>query len=133
LIVGGILFFLAVGGMEVHEVIPLSGLAGRMLYGGASVAILVGLVEAERGGTIRFGRAGVVLGDASYALYLIHLTVIPLAIRALARFGILAAMPAAVTVAMLMLLCLYAAIALHKGVEVPLATFIRERTPRACR
>ncbi len=61
------------------------------------------------------------LGNASYALYLVHLTVIPLAICALARFGFLAAMPAAVTVAVLTLLCLCAAIALHKAVEVPLA------------
>jgi len=73
------------------------------------------------------------LGNASYALYLIHLTVIPLAIRALARFGFLAAMPAAVTVSALMVLCLGAAIALHKAVEVPLATFLHRRTPRACR
>jgi exopolysaccharide production protein ExoZ len=34
LIVGGILFFLAVGGMEVHGVVPLNGLIGRVLYGG---------------------------------------------------------------------------------------------------
>jgi exopolysaccharide production protein ExoZ len=133
LIVGGILLFLAAGEMEVHGAIPLNGLAGRVLYGGASMAILLGLVEAERGGTIRFGRAGIMLGNASYSLYLIHLTVIPLAIRALARFGFLAAMPAAVTVAVLTWLCLGAAIALYKGVEVPLATFIRRRTPRACR
>ena len=97
------------------------------------MAILLGLVEAERGGTIRFGRAGVMLGNASYGLYLIHLTVIPLTIRALARFGFLAAMPAAVTVSALMVLCLCAAISLHKAVEVPLATFLHRRTPRACR
>jgi exopolysaccharide production protein ExoZ len=133
LIVGGILLFLMVGGMEVHGVVPLNGLIGRVLYGGASTAILLGLVEAERGGTIRFAPAGAMLGDASYALYLIHLTVIPLAVRALARLGVLAAMPAAVTVAVLTSLCLCAAMALHKGVEVPLATFLRRHTPRACR
>jgi exopolysaccharide production protein ExoZ len=88
---------------------------------------------AERGGTIQFGPVGAVLGDASYALYLIHLTVIPLAIRSLARLGVLAAMPAAVTVAVLTSLCLCAAMALHKGVESPLATFLRRHTPRACR
>jgi exopolysaccharide production protein ExoZ len=133
LIAGGILLFLAAGGMEVHGAISLNGLIGRVLYGGASMAILLGLVEAERGGTIQFGRTGVMLGNASYALYLIHLTVIPLAIRALAHFGFLAAMPASATVAVLTLLCLCAAIALHRGVEVPLATFLRGRTPRACR
>jgi exopolysaccharide production protein ExoZ len=133
LIVGGILLFLAAGGIEEHGAVPLNGLIGRVLYGGASMAILLGLVEAERGGTIRFGRAGVMLGNASYALYLIHLTVIPLAIRALARSGFLAAMPAAVTVSALMVLCLGAAIALHRAVEVPLATFLHRRTPRACR
>ena len=55
LIAGGILFFLAAGGMEIHGVVPLNGLIGRVLYGGASMAILLGLVEAERAGTIRFG------------------------------------------------------------------------------
>jgi exopolysaccharide production protein ExoZ len=133
LLVGGILLFLAAGGMEVYGAVPLNGLVARVLYGGASAAILLGLVEAERGGMIRFGRAGVMLGDASYALYLIHLTVIPLAVRALAHFVFLAALPAAVTLAVLMVLCVCAALVLHKGVEVPLATFLHGRTPRACR
>ena len=133
LIAGGILLFLTAGGMEICGAFLLNGLIGRVLYGGASMATLLGLVEAERAGTIRFGYAGVMLGNASYALYLVHLTVIPLAIRALAHFGVLAAMPAAITVAVLTLLCLCAAIAVHKTVEVPLATFIRRRTPRVCR
>jgi hypothetical protein len=49
-------------GILVHGIVPLNGLTGRVLYGGASTAILLGLVETERGGTIRFGPAGVLMG-----------------------------------------------------------------------
>ena len=73
LIVGGILLFLAAGGMEVYGAVPLNGLIGRVLYGGASMAILLGLVEAERGGTIRFGRAGVMLGNASCTHFILSI------------------------------------------------------------
>jgi exopolysaccharide production protein ExoZ len=128
LIVGGALFFLAVGMMEVHGIVPLNGLIGRLLYGGASMAILLGLVDAERGRIIRFSPFGVLMGNASYALYLIHLTVIPLAIRVGARVGMLAALPTGATVAALAVLSIGVAIALHAWVEVPLTTLIRRRT-----
>jgi exopolysaccharide production protein ExoZ len=129
----GALGFLAVGGLEVLGVVPLNGIVARSLYGAAATAILLGLVEAERGGSIRFAARWVMIGNASYSLYLIHLTIMPLLVRACARFGLLAVLPASVVVAAITALAVAASLALHLGLEVPLMNFIRKHTPRVCR
>jgi exopolysaccharide production protein ExoZ len=133
LVVAGIVFFLAVGAMEVLDMVPLNGLIGRLLYGGASAAILLGLVEMERLGRLRLGIAGVMLGESSYCLYLIHLTIVPIAVRVCAGTGLLAMLPVSTIVAALVAMSVFAAVTLHVGVELPLMAFIRNRTPRICR
>nr|WP_294543144.1 acyltransferase [uncultured Rhodopila sp.] len=129
----GAVLFLIAGVLELQGIVPLNGLPGRALYGSASVAILLGLVELERGGTLRLGNIGLMFGDSSYCLYLIHLTVVTIAIRIGAHFGVLAAVPAGVAIAMLGALAIGAAVMLHVGVEGPLMRWIRRRTPRLCR
>jgi exopolysaccharide production protein ExoZ len=129
----GIIFFLAIGTMEVQDVLPLNWLLGRVLYGSASAAILLGLVEMERRGSFRLGAIGVTLGDSSYCLYLIHLTVIPLIVRICGYLGLLAMLPASGVVAGLVGVSLVVAITLHVKLERPLMAFISSHTPRACR
>jgi exopolysaccharide production protein ExoZ len=129
----GVIAFLVVGMMEVFGLVPLNGLPGRLLYGGASVAILAGIVELERSGRFRVGLIGVMMGDVSYALYLIHLAVVPLAIRSLADIGLLTVLPESITVVALVALALVVSVMLHVWVEVPLMMSIRRHTPRALR
>ena len=126
----GVLSFLVSGALEVLGVIPLNGLVGRLLYGGASGAILVGLVGVERSGDLHPGRAGIMLGNASYCLYLIHLSIIPPTIRLFAYFGLLTVLPSGLVVGVLVALSLVAAVALHLKIEAPMMVFIRRRTPR---
>jgi peptidoglycan/LPS O-acetylase OafA/YrhL len=128
----GVVLFVGVGTLELHGIVPINGLTGRALYGGASVAILLGLVQLERQGTLRIGGVGLMFGDSSYCLYLIHLTVVTIAIRACAHFGLLAIVPG-VAVAALVALALGTAVVLHIGVERPMARWLRRRTPRLCR
>jgi exopolysaccharide production protein ExoZ len=130
----GIVLFLATGAMEVIGWVPLNGLTGRTLYGGASAAILLGLVELERqGGNMRLGAAGVMLGDASYCLYLLHLSVIPLVVRIGAHFGVLSVLPVGILVTAVVVLSLVVAVTFHVWVELPMTQLIRRHTPRACR
>ena len=129
----GVVLFLMTGILELQGIVPLNGLIGRALYGSASVAILLGVVELERQGTLRIGAIGLMFGNSSYGLYLIHLTVVTIAIRMAAHFGVLATGPGGVAVAVLVALAVAAAVALHVGVERPIARWIQRRTPRLCR
>ena len=129
----GVIFFLATGTMELLGLVPLNGLLGRMLYGGASATILLGLVEAERQGRFRLGKIGVMLGDCSYGLYLIHLLVISLTVRLCSEIGILRLLPVGVLITTLVALPLAIAVTLHLRVELPIMTYVRKHTPRACR
>lgn len=129
----GVTLFLTVGAMELAEVIPLLGLTGRLLYGSASVVILLGLVEIERSGTIRLGLGSILLGDASYCLYLTHLTLIPLAVRGFMICGLLALVPALPLFLILVAASLGVGIAIHLRVELLMMRFLRSHTPRLCR
>jgi exopolysaccharide production protein ExoZ len=131
LLTAGISIFLLTGIAEVRDDIPLNGLLGRALYGSGSVAILAGLVEAERSGSIRFGAVGVLMGDASYCLYLSHLSIIPLLVRICSGIGLLTAVPVTVVVVLLIVASVLAGLALHLLVEAPMMMFIRKHTPRA--
>ena len=133
LVAAGAIAFLAVGTLEVVGIVPLNGLPGRLLYGSASVAILAGMVELERSGHVHLGSIGVLLGDISYCLYLIHLAVIPVTIRISTHFGLLTLLPESIIVVALVALSLVVSVALHLGVELPLMMSIRRHTPRALR
>ncbi len=132
-VTAGALCFLGIGALEVFGLVPLNGLMGRMLYGSASAAILAGLVGVEKRGGLRLGLAGLMLGDASYCLYLIHLTVVPLSVRLFAQSGLLGILPVWTVVVLLVAGSSVIAVGLHMGVELPLMRFVRARTPRACR
>ena len=122
----GIACFLLSGAMESAGFLPVNGLMGRSLYGAASGAILLGLVEAERVGLLRFGYMATLFGEISYCLYLIHLSIIPMAIRALAILGLLRPVPDGILVTGLIILSIAAAVILHLRIEVPMMTYIRK-------
>jgi exopolysaccharide production protein ExoZ len=66
----GCLFFL--GTMLLGRIIYDHSLAARSIFGLSSVAFIVGSVELERSGRLRIPTFALVLGAASYAIYLIH-------------------------------------------------------------
>jgi exopolysaccharide production protein ExoZ len=131
-LLGSICFFV-IGAAEVLGLVPYNGVPGRLLYGSASVTILLGLVAGERRGAIRPGAAGTLAGDSSYCFYLIHFMVMGLLLRVCGQLGLLPLVPDWLLLFALVGLAFVAAVALHLGVEAPMMRFIRGRTPRRWR
>ena len=89
----GALAFLGAGLAENAGWLVWNGYGSQACFGVASAVLLAGLVEAERCGKLRIGRAFVVLGAASYSLYLIHTTAIGLALHTLSLLGVTPLLP----------------------------------------
>lgn len=123
-------------GLATAAIVALDTISGLLLfkswatliYGAASSMIVLGLIRAEKDGS-RFGTQAWMqtLGDASYALYLIHFPLISALCKVammlqLNRLGFTGAL-----IAFLIILaaCLMAAVAFHRFVEKPAANFLR--------
>jgi exopolysaccharide production protein ExoZ len=113
----GALAFLAAGMIENAALMTKAGGASEALFGLASAAMIAGLATAERQGRLRIGPAGAFLGDASYALYLMHTVVIGLAARVLGVLGLVKALPVEAVFAVVVAAAVLAGAALHVLVE----------------
>ena len=109
--------FLAAGLAENAGLMATAGDLSEALFGTASAAMIAGLATAERQGRLRIGPAGAFLGDASYALYLIHTVIIGLAARVLALLGLVKVLPAAAVFAVVVAAAVAAGAGLHVLVE----------------
>jgi len=113
----GALAFLAAGLAENAGLMSKAGEVSEALFGAASAAMIAGLAAAERQGRLQIGAAGAFLGDASYAIYLIHTVVIGLVARALGLLGLVKLLPIAVVFAVVVAASVAAGAALHVLVE----------------
>ena len=101
-----------------------------ILYGLASSLIIFGLVRAEDSGCVVGGSKLLqLLGDSSYALYLIHYPLISILCKFalfvhLNRFGFIGAF---ISYSIIFCTCLISSVAFHLWIEQPLATHIRNR------
>jgi peptidoglycan/LPS O-acetylase OafA/YrhL len=68
----GLAAFILVVLLNFVGVYALAPLYQHLLLGCGGGAIIAGLVEMERSGTIKFGRIAQVLGSASFSIYLVH-------------------------------------------------------------
>lgn len=68
----GVLLFLGLGWWESYQPFQYIGWVRSIGYGAASSLIVVGSVFAERAGRFRVGPIALLLGNASYAIYLVH-------------------------------------------------------------
>ncbi|MEZ0243156.1 MAG: acyltransferase family protein [Sphingomonas sp.] len=97
--------------------------------GGLGAAMMmIGLVTAERAGLIRVPRWLVYFGDMSYALYLIHFTVLSATVKLMFKLGIATALPRPVVGLLLVAACILAAAAMHELVEKRLMRFRPKRS-----
>jgi exopolysaccharide production protein ExoZ len=121
---GGVAFLVA-GFAENAGLLAQAGYASQACFGLASTAVLAGLVEAERRGKLRVGRALVVLGAGSYSIYLSHTIVIGLAAHTLASLGIMRLLPGWGAMVLGVGAGLGAGLALYWNIERPLTAMAR--------
>lgn len=124
--------FVAVGWWEVaagRDALPLDR---HWLFGAMALVIVVALAQAEaRGLLVLRRRWPALLGDASYALYLLHVPVISLLVKLVRGLGI--TQPALLVAAFVAIFaaCVAASVAFHVAVERPLLARLRRRPRRA--
>jgi len=100
----------------------------------ASSAIILGLVRSEAAGRVLGGgRRMQVLGDASYALYLVHYPLISILCKVAVALGMakLGLSGAVVSYGVIFLACLAAAVAFHLWMEKPAMSCLRNWAARA--
>ncbi|SHJ27301.1 acyltransferase family protein [Wenxinia saemankumensis] len=115
LLAAGIAGFLAVGFSEQYLASWPLGLR-TLAYGISAAAVIAALARARYGAP----RFAVFLGDASYAIYLVHLPAMNLAAIALAPLGIADLLPPLAAMAALSVFAMLAGVATHLAVERPL-------------
>jgi peptidoglycan/LPS O-acetylase OafA/YrhL len=79
--------------LENGGVIAYLGPASQALFGGFSALAIAGMASAERRSLMSIGAVPYLVGEASYAIYLVHYQAIALAISALAASGLLRTLP----------------------------------------
>lgn len=99
----------------------------RLLAGTGAAVAIAGLVGLESQTGLRVPRPLILLGEASYAIYLIHLPIISALGRVAARFR--DQVPAAVLVLGVAILALAIGVAYHIWVERPLMRFVNRLGP----
>jgi peptidoglycan/LPS O-acetylase OafA/YrhL len=85
--------FLGLGLLENFGLVDGHGVLARFGYGLPSAALLLGLIVLERQGRLAVPRWLVALGDATYAIYLLHLFAIGATWQVLKRTGLREVLP----------------------------------------
>jgi len=123
LLVGTALFF-AVGLSEVLEFIDYNRALRTILYGLAAVAIICGTVSLESQNKIRPPSFLVFFGNASYAIYLVHITAMSAASLIIKKLG-LTDLPVLSLAIFAFMSALFIGSFVHILVEKPIMSFLR--------
>ena len=129
----GIAAFLAAGLAENAGLLPVTGLPGRLAYGLASAAVIMGVAVAERVGQLRVGPALVLFGSASYSIYLVHSLVLGYAAKMLMFAGLVTRLPGWLVIMVVVAAAVAAGIVFHVWVERPLTAVAQRTTARLLR
>ena len=122
-IVGIVIFF--TGGILENGGLDLKQLLGRAVYGTGAALIVMGLVESERSAGWRAPSALLLLGAASYSIYLVHLNALILVEKAAGALGLGNILPGVVLLAGFVLAAVAAGVLCHLLFERPLLTMLR--------
>jgi peptidoglycan/LPS O-acetylase OafA/YrhL len=110
-------------------VLPVSAYVIR--YGLGAAFLVAGLVELERSSRLLASRTLCFLGDASYAIYLVHCMILSLGVKLFVDSGLAGALPPAVSFSALALAAVAAGVLFHFAVERPLTGALRRRFQRS--
>ncbi len=130
LVLAGLAGFLTVGLTEQYVTLWPLGLR-TVAYGVSAMVVIAGLVH----GQIAVPRAAVLLGDASYAVYLVHLPAMNMAAILLSKLGWAGLVSPAVLLTGLVTVSVVAGMVLHVAIERPILILIarrRRKEPSAC-
>jgi exopolysaccharide production protein ExoZ len=120
--------FLAIGASEFMFPSALSLPAYGLTYGLSSAILILGLVHAEDSGKTYGGYGGLrSLGDASYALYLIHYPAISVLCKIMIAAGLTGTMGAVVSFLVILIICLAVSLGFHCWLERPLLDYFSWR------
>ena len=104
----------------------------RLIYGALASLIVIGLARAEAAGAVRCGGGMVkLLGDASYALYLLHIPIISVGVKLAAGLGLSSTPALLMAYLALFAACVVAAVVFHITVERRLLRLFRRGPPSA--
>lgn len=115
----GTLLFIAAG-MEENYGLWLAEQHRNIFFGLGSAVALLGFVELERQGRLHVPGWLRLMGDASYAIYLTHFTVLSLLAKIFIRFGAREQLPVMLSYILLPVLAVLIGIAVHLVIERPL-------------
>lgn len=107
-----------------------NALVGRLIFGGLSALFVLGVVEAERTRPRNPGRLALLMGGASYAVYLVHPVALSFGAQAVTRTLTLAPVSAMWVMA---LFATAAGVAYHLYAEPLLTAAARKLTPKPAR
>jgi exopolysaccharide production protein ExoZ len=114
----GFLGFALLEGVLGQNSIPVDR---RLVYGMFSAALIFALIRAEGSGQLQIANQWIpLLGDSSYALYLIHYPLISILCKCLLLLGLTGVVGAAVAFPAILCCCVVVAVAFHLLVEKPL-------------
>lgn len=123
----GALLFFGVGLSEAVGGVSFNKSLRTVLYGLGAMAMIMALVSLEAKGKLRTPRWLAFLGDASYAIYLVHITAMAVIARVL-QMASLDGLPSLVLGGCLFLGAVAAGAAAHVLLEKPLTEVIRRQT-----
>jgi peptidoglycan/LPS O-acetylase OafA/YrhL len=125
----GTVVFVCTGAIDVYDG-PL-GIYGRTAgYTAGSVLVIAGLVAAERAGAVRVPRPLTFLGDASYAIYLVHFPTLSLLAKCFKAARLDSSMPGGVLFVALVSAAVGVSCAFYLCVERPLMSWAKRRLSR---
>jgi exopolysaccharide production protein ExoZ len=94
-------------------------------FGLCATGLLLGLARLEeRGVALARGPIARSLGDASYALYLLHVPIISALCKLTAKWGLTGPLAAAATFAVIFTVCVMASVLFHRAIERPLLQWL---------
>lgn len=108
----------------------LGGFARILAYGLGTALMLLGAVEVERSREWRAPRLAVLVGKASYSVYLTHMLSLALAAKIAARLGLPDLLPEPVAFAGLAAVAVTVGVIVHHYVEAPTIRAARARLSR---
>lgn len=126
----GTALFIAAG-MEEDYVFWLDNMTRNLIYGFSSTMIVLGVVELERQGHLRVPRPLLLIGNASYVVYLMNFTVLSLMAKIFVFCGARTALPPLVSYMLLVVLSVVLGILFHVLVERRVQRFLKWRRQNA--